>query len=327
VQIKLGGKWTTALRLGAVGSSSAQDEPRARRTFEKLVEAGHYEAVRVLNADGQKEGRTVYRLLTESGDLDVTNPVPQKLDPKPRYRTELRRGNKPWRLGKELASRDDAFALALRYHRQDQRRSVRVLEQVGPDKFREVMHRQPSLGGGHHHHKHANENDHERSLGFFGWLMGGGPSGRRRNAVVIVACFIGLMVVSNNQLGAGISLDRKKPEPTLTGMIPAADLTAEQLQEACGTPPEVSVKFFESINVPAADQALLNDYLGVVQRIGSAWSFRQSGEDCFVTLTGGATSNGAPAPTQIDCRIGDFFFTQFGRPAAARAAPGGCRVL
>ncbi|MEO1248241.1 MAG: hypothetical protein AAFW76_00230 [Pseudomonadota bacterium] len=324
VQIRLTGRWTSALRL-----ASASDEARAKRTYEKLVKAGHYEAVRVLRADGQREGRTIYRLLVESGDLDVTNPVPPKLSPKPRFLIERRKKNGQWKLGKELATRDDAFALALRYHRQDPRGEVRILEQVGPDQHQVIMHRKGTLpSGARLPGRPANENRQSASQGGpFGFIMGGDGSGRRRNAFLMIACFVGLLIVTRNELDAGSGLMPKKPEPTLTGLISVEELGPEKVREACETPPELSVAFFESIRVSPADQKLLADYLEVVRTIGSAWSFRQSGESCHVTLTGGAPSAGEIVPTQIDCRIGDFFFTQFGRPSAARAAEDGCHVL
>jgi len=322
VQIRLAGRWTSALKLGA-----QKDEPRAHRTYEKLVDAGHYEAVRVLKADGQKKGRTIYRLVTESGELEVTNPVPHKLTPKPRFRIERRKAGAKWKLGKELASRDDAFALALRYHRQDPHGEVRVLEQVGPDRHQAIMHRKGDLTTGGRLGRAANENRQARSSGPFGWMMGGDGTGRRRNSILMIGCFIGLLIITRNELDAGTNLLPKKPEPTLTGLISVQELGPVQVREACATPPELSIGFFESIRVPAEEQPLLVGFLDVVRTVGSAWSFRQSGDDCYVTMTGGAPSSGDVAPTQIDCKIGDFFFTQFGRPAAARAAAGGCHVL
>lgn len=323
VQIQLAGKWTTALRLPA-----ERDKLRAQRTLKKLSDSGHYEAVRILQAGGLREDRMSYKLLEESGPLEVSSPVPHKLQPKARFRIERQHGNKAWEHAKNLPTRDDAFALALRYHRQDPHCGVRVLEQVAPDKFDELMHRKASLGSGAEPHRHtANENRSRRSAGMFGWMFACKDCTRRRNMVMMAACLIGLVIISRNEMNVGRENPVEEPQVKLTGLIPATDLGPERLSEVCAQSPELSVNFFMSISVPPADEHLLRDYLDVARTVGSDWSYRQSGDDCYLTLTGGAPARDSAAPTQIDCRIGDFYFTQFEQPSAARAAEGGCRVL
>ena len=324
VQIKLAGNWTTALRLG-----SANDEARAQRTMAKLAEAGHYEAVRILQADGVSGERTNYTVLSETGELEVTNPVPHKLEPKPRFRIERRHGG-DWEHAKDLPTRDDAFALALRYHREDPKGAVRVLEETGPGTFTELMHRQPSLGSGHDPARQsANENRPPRPTGMMEALLGGADK-RRRNGILMIVCFIGLLIVTRNEINAArdnAAGAGGQEEESLTGLVSAAEMGPERVRQACTETTEVSVNFFLTIQVPPEDQAHLDAYLTVVQTVGTGWSFRQAGDDCHITLTGGAPAPGAAAPTQIDCRIGDFFFTHFKNPAAARAAEGGCQVL